>query len=232
MRLAVFDLDHTLLDGDSDYLWGEFLVAQGLVDGPAYRAQNRRFYEEYAAGTLDIDAFCAFSFEPLVKHGREALLPLRQQFAQEVIQPIVAKGARPLLDAHRQRGDRLVITTATNRFVTEPIAELLGVEDLIATDPELLDGRYTGRINGTPNFREGKPTRLRAWLNGLAQPASQLACYSDSRNDIPLLAMADFAIAVDPDPALESEAHARGWPVISLRAPSSEALARPLAHLP
>lgn len=216
MALAVFDLDHTLLSGDSDYLWGEFLIANGLVEAERYRAQNRDFMAAYNAGTLDIHAFCAFSFEPLVRWGRAHLEPLRQRFVEEEIAPRVAPGARPLLDRHRRAGDRLLITTATNRFVTEPIAELLGVADLLATEPEERDGAFTGAIAGTPNFREGKPERLRQWLREHAAEGERLACYSDSRNDVPLLEMADRPVAVDPDEALAAHARSRGWPIISL----------------
>ncbi|MCK5769794.1 HAD family hydrolase [Algiphilus sp.] len=216
MALAVFDLDHTLLRGDSDYLWGEYLVEQGLVDGPAYKARNQAFYEAYMAGTLDIAAFCAFSFEPLVQWGHAHLAPLRARFVDERIAPLVAPGAQALLDGHRGRGDRLVITTATNRFVTEPIAALFGIEDLIATDPEVRDGRFTGRIAGTPNFREGKPERLRKWIRDQGMEGEPMTCYSDSRNDIPLLEMADTAVAVDPDDALAAVARERGWALLSL----------------
>lgn len=217
MRLAVFDLDHTLLRGDSDFLWGEFLVNRGLVDAADYQRRNRAFYDDYRRGTLDIEAFCAFSFEPLVAHGHRALVPLRAQFIDEVIRPIIAPGTPGLLDAHRADGDRLVITTATNRFVTEPIAELLGVPHLIATDPEREGDRYTGRIAGTPNFQSGKPKRLRTWLRDEGVEGAPLVCYSDSRNDIPLLEMADEAVAVDPDDTLAAEAERRGWRILSLK---------------
>ena len=216
MALAVFDLDHTLLRGDSDYLWGEFLIAAGLVEAEHYRAQNQAFMAAYNAGTLDIHAFCAFSFQPLVRWGRQHLEPMRRRFLEEEIAPRVAPGARPLLDRHRQAGDRLLITTATNRFVTEPIADLLGVADLIATDPEERDGAFTGAIAGTPNFREGEPQRLRQWLRDNDAEGETLVCYSDSRNDVPLLEMADRPVAVDPDDALAAHARDRGWPIISL----------------
>lgn len=216
MALAVFDLDHTLLRGDSDYLWGEYLAEQGLVDADSYRARNQRFYAAYQAGTLDIYDFCAFSFEPLVAHGRHKLEPLRERFVADRIAPLVAPGARPLIAAHRDQGHRIVITTATNRFVTEPIAELLGIDDLIATDPEEAPHGFTGRVAGIPNFREGKPERLRAWRREQGHEKDPMTCYSDSRNDIPLLEMADTPIAVDPDEALEAVARERGWRRISL----------------
>lgn len=214
MRLAIFDLDHTLLNGDSDYLWGQFLVAQGLVDATAYARENQRFYDEYAAGTLDIHAFAAFSMAPLVRHGHEKLAALRPKFLAEQIEPIIAPGAQPLIEKHRAQGDALMILTATSRFITEPIAACLGIDTLLATEPERVDGRYTGRIAGTPCFGAGKLARLREWLNGRE---AHLTFYSDSRNDLPLLRAADRAIAVDPDDTLRAEASQRGWPIISLR---------------
>lgn len=220
--LAVFDLDHTLLAGDSDHLWGEFLIGEGLVDKHSYRAGNDRFYAEYQAGQLDIDAFAAFSFEPLVRHGRRVLEPLRARFIDEVIEPLVAARAPALLERHRMAGDQLLITTATNRFVTEPIAALLGVDTLIATDPEENENGFTGRIAGTPNFRDGKITRLQQWLAEQRIDDAHLSVYSDSLNDLPLLQSADIAVAVDPDETLRAHAEAAGWPVISLREPLAE----------
>ncbi len=217
MRLAVFDLDHTLLAGDSDYLWGRYLVEHGVVDAQRYERENERFYREYQAGTLDIHEYAAFALQSLVNHDLASMQALRARFVVERIAPIVAAGTRDLLSQHRASGDKLVITTATNRFVVEPIAEALGVDHLIATDPEIIDGRYTGRIHGVPNFQAGKVVRLRAWLNTLPQACSHMSCYSDSHNDIPLLELADRAVAVDPDPVLAALARRRGWPVISLR---------------
>lgn len=218
MNLAIFDLDHTLLAGDSDHLWGEFLVELGVVDGPWYRRENQRFYEEYRAGTLDIREFCAFALKPLADHEPGQLQQWHARFLREKIEPIIAPGAPALLERHRAQGDTLLITTATNRFVTEPIAKLLGVEHLIATDPEFSNGRYSGKVAGTPNFQEGKVDRLKLWLQ--SQPAFRhLTAYSDSRNDVPLLQLAHTAIAVDPDDVLRAEAQRRGWPVISLRTP-------------
>lgn len=221
-RLAIFDLDHTLLAGDSDHLWGAFLVEQGLVDGEVYARENDRFYAEYQAGTLDIHAYAAFAFEPLVRLGLERLEPLRRQFIEEQIQPIVAAGAPALLDRHRAEGDTLVITTATNAFVTQPIAELLGVAHLIATDPEQDENGFTGRIVGTPNFRDGKVIRLQAWIAEHGHQGRRTICYSDSANDLPLLEMADQAVATHPDPRLRAIAQERGWPILDLsQAPAS-----------
>lgn len=217
MRLAIFDLDHTLLSDDSDFLWGQFLCDEGHVDRAEYEATNRAFYEQYQAGTLDIMAFCAFSLRPLAMHDPETLYAWRRRFVAERIAPIVATKAPELLARHRAEGSTLLITSATNRFVTEPIAELLGVEHLIATDAEMVDGRYTGRVAGLPNFQAGKVTRLQQWLAAQHEVYSHKIAYSDSRNDIPLLEMADEAVAVDADAVLSAEALKRGWRAISLR---------------
>ncbi|HEY1075331.1 MAG TPA: HAD family hydrolase [Fontimonas sp.] len=217
MRLAVFDLDNTLLAGDSDHLWGQWLVRNGAVDPQYYARENDRFYREYQEGTLDIHHYAAFMLQPIVEHGLAPMLALRERFVSECIADIVAKGSQALLDQHRAAGDVLLITTATNRFVVEPIARMLGVEHLIATDPEIVDGQYTGRIAGTPNFQRGKVERLQAWLKAHAYDGGGMTCYSDSHNDVPLLEMGDTAVAVDPDPRLLALAQARGWRVISLR---------------
>ncbi|NKF20687.1 HAD family hydrolase [Solimonas marina] len=216
-RLAVFDLDHTLLADDSDHLWGRWLVEQGVVDREHYARENERFYGQYKAGTLDMHEYAAFSLQPLTEHPIEQMLTLRERFIREWIVPVVASGTPALLERHRAQGDELLITSATNRFITEPIAGLLGVDHLIATDPERRDGRYTGRIAGIPNFQAGKVRRLRDWLAARTQPFTHVTAYSDSRNDIPLLEEADTAIAVDPDAVLRATAESRGWPIISLR---------------
>ena len=219
MRLAIFDLDHTLLAGDSDHLWGEFMIEQGLVERDHHRRQNDRFYEDYKAGTLDIAAYTRFALEPLVRLGPARLLPLREQFVATRIDPIVAPSAPALLERHRIQGDELLIITATNRFVTEPIAQLLGVDNLLATDPERVDGRYTGAITGIPCYREGKVRRLEQWLREQGESAEHVTFYSDSHNDLPLLRQVQRPIAVDPDEELRAEAGRKGWPIISLREP-------------
>lgn len=216
MRLAVFDLDHTLLAADSDYLWGQFLCDEGLVEREQYEARNREFYADYAAGRLDVEAFYRFSLAPLMLKSLAEWEPLRQRFVQEQIAPRVARLAPELLARHRAEGDTLVITTATQRFITEPIAELLGVEHLLASEPERLDGRFTGRLLRA-NFQAGKVTRLKEWIAERRLTPDGITAYSDSRNDIPLLELADRAVAVDPDPVLREEAERRGWAVISLR---------------
>lgn len=223
MNLAIFDLDNTLLAGDSDYLWGRFLVERGHVDAELYERQNKIFYERYVDGTLDIFEFSRFAFAPLARTPLPTLLQWREEFVRERIEPVVAPLAPALLERHRSQGDRLLITTATNRFITEPIAQLLGVDVLIATDPEFVEGRYTGELSGTPNFREGKVTRLKTWIAEQRDPPARTSCYSDSHNDLPLLLLADSPVAVDPDDRLRATAIERGWPVISLRGAAAEA---------
>lgn len=217
MSLAIFDLDNTLLAGDSDYLWGEFLIEQGLVDGEYYRSENRRYYEAYKAGTLDIFEFLAFSLKPLAENSVASLNQLHKQFMHDSIEPIILPAALQLIDHHRKLGDTLMIITATNRFVTAPIATRLGIDNLLATDPEMKDGRYTGKVAGTPCFKEGKVTRLLEWLEGKQHDLHESSFYSDSHNDIPLLEMVTHPVAVDADEPLTRHAHQKGWRLMSLR---------------
>lgn len=217
MALAIFDLDNTLLAGDSDYLWGQFLVARGLVDGDFYARENERFYRDYREGTLDIHAFLRFALRPLRVHPRALLEALREEFLRESIAPIMLPAARALIDSHRAAGDTLLIVTATNAFVTAPIAAAFGVSHLIATEPEERDGAYTGEVAGTPAFREGKVERLDAWLTERGEDLVGSSFYTDSHNDLPLLRRVERPVAVDPDPLLRAEAQVRGWPLLSLR---------------
>lgn len=217
MSLAIFDLDNTLLGGDSDHGWGEFLVGRGLVDEEQFRATNDRYYHQYQSGQLDIHAYLAFALEPLTRHSVDELQALHIEFMRDMVAPMRLAKADALLAEHRARGDYLLIVTATNAFVTRPIAASLGVDDIIATEPELKNGRYTGRIVGTPSFREGKVTRLNEWLHDHDFDLAGSSFYSDSQNDLPLLEMVDKPVAVDPDDTLRATAIARGWPVISLR---------------
>ena len=217
LNLAIFDLDNTLLGGDSDYLWGRFLIEQGLVDGEYYERENRRFYEEYKVGTLDIYEFLRFSLQPLSQHDMATLHKWRKKFIQEKIESIMLPAARTLLQQHRDQGHTLLIITATNRFVTEPIAEMLGVEYLLATEPEVTHGRYSGNVSGTPCFREGKVENLKLWLKSTGMNLAASWFYSDSLNDLPLLEMVTHPVAVDPDDTLADHARLRGWPIISLR---------------
>ncbi|MCE9680890.1 HAD family hydrolase [Halomonas alkalisoli] len=217
MSLAIFDLDNTLLSIDSDHAWGEFLLEQGAVDPQAYRKANDRFMADYDAGTLDIHAFLAVALQPLVDNTPEQLAAWHQQFMASKIEPhILAKGEE-LVARHRTRGDTLLIVTATNRFITGPIAERLGIDHLIAVEPEVVDGRYTGKVSGTPSYREGKVKRLEEWLADKDLTLDGSWFYSDSHNDLPLLELVDHPVAVDPDDTLREVAEQKGWRIISLR---------------
>lgn len=217
MRLALFDLDNTLLGGDSDHAWGDYLCARGILDPIEYQNRNDAFYQDYLAGKLDLQAYLNFSLEILASTEMAQLDEWHADFMRDCVEPIILPKALALLKKHRDAGDKLVIITATNRFITGPIAERLEVETLLATECERVDGRYTGRSTDVPCFREGKVTRLRRWLeeNDLNLEGSYF--YSDSMNDLPLLEEVDHPVAVDPDPNLRAEAEKRGWPVISLR---------------
>ncbi len=217
MSLAIFDLDNTLLAGDSDYLWGRFLIDHQLVDSEFFEQENLRFLQEYEAGSLDIFEFLEFTLRPLTEMAPEQLTELHQQFMAEKIQPIILPKALALIDKHRRAGDTLMIVTATNSFITGPIADALGIEHLIATEPEKIDGRYTGRVAGTPSFRHGKVTRLEEWLQHHDENLDGSWFYSDSHNDLPLLEMVENPVAVDADTTLTGQARVRGWPIISLR---------------
>jgi len=216
MALAIFDLDNTLLAGDSDYLWGRFLVEKGVVEGAHYERENERFYREYRAGRLDIHAFLRFSLAPLRKHSPARLREWREEFLQTRIAPIITQAAQALVEQHRSAGDTLLIITATNAFVTRPIAECFGVEHLIATEPETLDGHFTGGVSGEPSFREGKVNRLELWLEANRQTLADSWFYSDSHNDLPLLERVEHPVAVDPDTTLAEVAKSRHWPILQL----------------
>lgn len=217
--LALFDLDHTLLPIDSDYEWGCFLGRIGAVDPNRYEARNRKFYEQYKAGTLVIEEFLAFALEPLAAHDPPTLDRWHRQFMTEVIEPVLRPAAIALVDRHRSRGDLCAIVTATNDFVTAPIARAFGIEHLIATRAERIDGRFSGRPAGTPSFREGKVTRVDEWLGELGLDWSafdETWFYSDSTNDLALLERVDHPVAVNPDQTLRDRAAARSWPVMDL----------------
>jgi len=219
LALAIFDLDNTLLSGDSDYLWGQFLAQTGAVDRAMYEQENLYFFHEYKKGTLDIMEFQRFSLRPLAQHSVKRLQRWRDQFLREKIEPIILPPATQLVEQHRRAGDILVIITATNSFVTAPIARRFGIEHLIATDPAMSNGRYTGEVMGIPCFKEGKVRRLKQWLEDHGETLQGSSFYSDSHNDIPLLEQVDKPVAVDPDDKLKVHARARGWPVISLHPP-------------
>jgi HAD superfamily hydrolase (TIGR01490 family) len=220
MKLALFDLDNTLLAGDSDFEWAQFLIDQGVLDREVYEARNAWFYEQYKAGTLDIHAFLDFQLKPLSRHKRAELDVWHQDFMNKKITPMMTQKSRDLVARHKQTGDVLAIVTATNSFVTGPIAKAFGVDNLIATEPEVKAGEFTGKVSGVPSFREGKITRLTQWLEKRGQTLTDFSAsyfYSDSLNDIPLLAMVTHPVAVDPDEKLKQYALKHDWPVMSLR---------------
>jgi HAD superfamily hydrolase (TIGR01490 family) len=230
MKLAIFDLDHTLLAGDSDYAWGNFLVEEGVVDADFYRQKNDEFYQQYQAKTLDIFAYQAFVLAPLTTLSPPERSRLHDKFMATVIAPLRQDKADQLIAQHRENGDTLLVITATNRFIAEPIVKMLGIQNLLATDPEViggasestLTGTFTGKITGTPCFQEGKITRLRQWLAEQQDQHQHVfthtTFYSDSINDAPLLEYVDNPIAVDPDEKLSLLAGEKQWPIVSLKA--------------
>jgi HAD superfamily hydrolase (TIGR01490 family) len=217
VKLALFDLDNTLLAGDSDFEWAQFLIEQGVLDGEVYEARNQAFYDQYKAGTLDINQFLDFQLKPLARHPRAVLEAWHREFMLRKILPLVRDSARALVARHRN--DLRVVITATNSFVTAPIAGEFGIEHLIATEPEQCDGEFTGSVLDTPCFREGKVQRLEAWLarGGRSLDSFEASWfYSDSLNDLPLLKRVTHPVAVDPDDTLREYARRHGWPVITL----------------
>lgn len=217
MTLAIFDLDNTLLGGDSDHEWGNFVSRKALVNAAEHQARNDYFYEQYKKGLLDMHEYAQFAISPVVGMGRDQRDALHQDFMRECIEPMMLPAATALLQKHRDKGDFCLIMTATNRFITEPIATHMAVDALIATELELKDDLYTGNILGIPNFQAGKVTNLEAWLQTHEFTLQDSVFYSDSFNDLPLLEKAGTAIAVDPDATLRARAEANGWDIISLR---------------
>nr|WP_256354925.1 HAD family hydrolase [Pseudomonas sp. sia0905] len=215
--MALFDLDNTLLGGDSDHAWGDWLCERGILDGATYKARNDAFYQDYLAGRLNITDYLNFTLDIFGRTEMAQLDAWHREFMAECIEPIILPKALELLDKHRAAGDKLVIITATNRFVTAPIAARLGVDTLLATECEMVDGRYTGRTTDVPCFKEGKVTRLNRWMQENGYTLDGASFYSDSMNDLPLLEQVAHPVAVDPDPNLLAEAQKRGWPVMSLR---------------
>lgn len=217
MALAIFDLDNTLLGTDSDHAWGEFIVEQGIVDGQRHQERNDQFFQDYLDCKLDISVYLDFCLELLGQHSDQQLQEWHAQFMLDKIEPFVLPKALALIDKHKQAGDTCMIITATNRFVTGPIARRFGIDILLATECERRDDRYSGRSTDIPCFREGKVTRLDRWLMENGQTLDGSYFYSDSRNDLPLLSLVDHPVAVDPDAELLAHAEQHGWPVISLR---------------
>ena len=217
MNLALFDLDNTLLAGDSDFEWAQFLIEQGVLDREVYEARNQTFYDQYKAGTLDIYEFLDFQLKPLSRHPRAVLDAWHRDYMERRIRPLVRDSARALVERHR--GDLCAVITATNSFVTAPIVREFGIDHLIATEPEVRDGAFTGEVTDIPCFREGKVQRLESWLESQGRDLASFQAswfYSDSLNDLPLLKCVTHPVAVDPDDTLRAHAEAHGWPVITL----------------
>ena len=217
MSLALFDLDNTLIAGDSDYEWGKWLVHKNKVDAAYYQRMNERFYRDYEAGGLDIYAYLEFALAPLAQIDPDELRVLHREFMDQIIIPMWLPDAEKLLAKHRDKGDLLVIISATNRFIVEPICARFNVDEVIATEPEMINGRYTGKVLGTPSYQTGKVERLQAWLKDHSETLQDSYFYSDSINDLSLLQLVDYPVAVDPDPRLRTEAENNEWPIISLR---------------
>jgi HAD superfamily hydrolase (TIGR01490 family) len=217
VKLVIFDLDNTLIAGDSDHAWGEFLITKGLVDPIEHAQKNDRFYQQYQQQTLDIHEYQAFVLAPLIKLDHQTKQALHHEFMRTVISDLRLKKSDELIKKHQDAGDKLIIITATNSFISAPIGRWLDIEIVIATEPEIVDGQFTGKLSGTPCFREGKISRLNQWLSTQEKKFSEVTFYSDSINDLPLLEYANYPVVVDPDDSLRAEAIARHWPIISLR---------------
>lgn len=219
MKLALFDLDNTLLPIDSDHGWSQFLINKGVLDRAEFETRNDQFYADYKAGTLNINEFLDFQLRPLRDNTRAQLAVWHQEFMSEVIRPNIKTSAIELVKQHQADNAVCVIITATNSFITQPIAQAFGIEALIATEPEIVDGEYTGKVSGLPSFREGKVARLNDWLasKGLAMRSFESShFYSDSINDLPLLECVSHPVAANPDEKLAGIANTRGWPVLEL----------------
>ncbi len=217
MTLAIFDLDNTLIAGDSDHLWGCYLCENQLIDSAGYEKQNEAFYRDYQRGNLDIDAYLRFALAPLAGKSPAQLAEWHQEFMRQKIEPILLPAAQALIAKHREQGDTPMIITATNAFITRPIAKRLGIDHLLACEGEKIHGVYTGEPEGVPTFHAGKVTRLQAWCEAQGKTLAGAWFYSDSHNDLPLLEQVDNPVAVDPDERLSQHALASGWPIISLR---------------
>ncbi|MBZ4201073.1 MAG: HAD-IB family hydrolase [Methylotenera sp.] len=219
-NLALFDLDNTLLAGDSDYNWSLFLIEQGLLDATTHHERNEQFYLDYKNGNLDIYKFLEFQLKPLSEHSMQTLNDLHAKYMDTVIRPMMTKKAQDLVNKHQAQGDLCLVITATNSFVTRPIAQAYGIANLIGTDPEMVNGAYTGGVAGVPSFQEGKVTRLNQWLAERGQALADFDVsyfYSDSHNDLPLMKLVTNPVAVDADATLTAYAEQQGWPHISLR---------------
>ena len=217
MALAIFDLDKTLIGGDSDFLWDEFMSEIGAVDPNSYQKKNQYFFDEYAKGKLNINEYLEFCLEPLSQNSMTTLNTWHQDFMQQKIRPIVLPKAQSVVNEHKEKGDRVLVITATNRFVTAPIVAQYGIDDLLATEPEIKDGDYTGRVEGEPCFQKGKITHLNRWLAKTGESLEGAYFYSDSHNDLPMLELVDNPIVVHGDDTLQKIAKDRGWPSLDWR---------------
>ena len=213
MALAIFDLDSTLIEGDSDFLWGQYLVERGAVDAAEYAAKNEQFFADYKADTLDIAAFQHFALRPLAQNTLGDLLRWRADFVMDRIRPLIRPKALEVVLQHHRAGDVLLIITATNSFVTRPIADCFGIVHLIGTEPERSGDQFTGHVSGIPSFHTGKVDRLHAWLQVHKLSLADSYFYSDSHNDLPLLQTVDHPVAVNPDDNLRAHATAQHWPI-------------------
>lgn len=220
MNLAIFDLDNTLLDGDSDYNWGLFLIKEGLVDKKTHEDSNKKFYADYNLGKLDIYEFCEFQFQFFKNNSRQLTDELLNRYINEVTSTMITKKARQLVTKHKNNGDKLLIITATNSYITKPISKLLGINDLIGTDLEEVNEEFTGKVKGIPSFKEGKIERLNIWLEKeklSSKDFEKIYFYSDSQNDLPLLRIVSNPVAANPDEVLREEAIKNKWPIINLK---------------
>ena len=217
MSLAIFDLDNTLIGGDSDFLWGEFLGEEGVVDANAYRKKNEYFYQQYDLGVLDIYAWLEFCLEPLSRYSMAELEAFHHQFMIQKIEPIMLDKAQNCINRHKERGDTVLVMTASNSFVTAPIVKKYGINQLLATEPEIKAGRYTGGFSGLPCFQSGKVDKLMPWLQKNEETLTGSTFYSDSHNDLPLLELVDNPVAVNADKILTQIAEKKGWKVLNWR---------------
>ena len=218
MSLAMFDLDNTLIGGDSDYLWGEFLCEKGIIEDTAsFQKMNEYFYQQYEVGKLDIYAWAEFSFKVLTEYSIDELNDFRQNFIHQKIEPIFLDKAQSCVNQHKENGDTVLVITASNTFITAPIAEMYGINHLLATEPEFKDGRFTGKVSGVPCFQSGKIDNLMPWIEKHNKNLKGSYFYSDSHNDLPLLELVDNPVAINGDPRLTSTANKNGWPNLDWR---------------
>jgi len=217
MSLAIFDLDNTLIGGDSDFLWGEFIGEEGIVDADAYRKKNEYFYQQYDLGTLDIYAWLEFCLEPLTRYSMTELQELHHRFMAQKIEPILLDKAQNCINRHKERGDTVLVITASTSFVTAPIVKKYGINHLLATEPEIKGGRYTGGVSGIPCFQAGKIDKLMPWLQKNEETLTGSTFYSDSHNDLPLLELVDNPVAVNADKILTKIAEKKGWEILNWR---------------